>query len=92
MPFFETLALLSILFGVIAYLSWDELKEWIRSNSPTSTADLIKTALDNGNVQIVAIGLNSTGAQTASKKWRAKSLDSELANKFGRQNRIRVTV
>jgi len=91
-PIFETLALLSILFGVIACLSWNELKEWIRSNSPIAAADLVRTALANGDVQIVAIGLNAKGAQTASKKWRAKLLDSELANRFGHQNSIRVTV
>ncbi len=92
MPILETIALMALLFGAVACLSWDDLKNWISSNSPTSAADLVKTALDNGNVQIVAIGLDSAGRTAATKSWKAKSLDAELSGRFGSANRVRVNV
>jgi hypothetical protein len=88
----ETLAVMALLFGAIACVSWDEITGWIRRRSPIASADLIKTALANGDVQIVAVGLDSVGATTASKTWRAKSLDARLGATFGSASRIRVTV
>jgi len=88
----ETLAVLALICGGAACLTWNEITGWIRSRSPVASADLIKSAFANGDVQIVAIGLDSVGARTATTTWRTKSLDARSSRIFGSANRVRVTV
>lgn len=75
--------------GTIACLSWQAVQSWLRGRAATE-ADLVRTHLANGDVQIVAIGLNPAGVETARKTWTAKSLDPALAGQFGSADRIRI--
>jgi hypothetical protein len=91
---FETLAIAGVLLGLgtIACLSLSAIRGWLRNRAATRYGDLIKHELQNGNVEIVAIGLTAGGSQTGQKTWTAKSLDPELAAAFGYSDRTRITV
>jgi hypothetical protein len=78
--------------GVIAVLSLNRIKSWLRGRNATRTGELIKENLANGNVEIISIGLSASGNETARKTWTAKSLDPELAAAFGYSNRVRITL
>jgi hypothetical protein len=89
---FETLAVVGLALGALAVLSLDKIKHWLRSRRATRYGELIKRDLRNGNVEIVSIGLTSSGAETGQKTWTAKSLDPELTAAFGYSQHARITV
>jgi hypothetical protein len=91
---FETLAVAGMILGlgVIACLTLSKIKNWLRGRTATRYGDLIRRELDNGNVEIVAIGLTSSGTQTGEKVYTAKSLDPELAATFGYRQQVRISV
>jgi hypothetical protein len=90
----ETLAIVGVILGLgtIACLSLNVIRGWLRNRAATRYGDLIKHELENGNVEIIAIGLTASGTQTGQKTWTAKSLDPELAATFGYRQRTRITV
>lgn len=87
-----TLALLLLAgAGAAAALSWSAVRSWL-SGTGAVQADLIRQALSDGKINVVAVGLSSSGSEIGRKSWRTGSLDSDLATAFGRANRIRVNV
>jgi hypothetical protein len=88
----ETLAILGLILGAAACLSLASIREWLRGRTATRYGDLIKRDMQNGNVEIIAIGLTASGRRTGEKTWKAKSMDAELAATFGSGNRVRVSV
>lgn len=79
--------------GVLACLTLSKIKSWLRSrSSATRVGDLVKRDLQDGKVEIIAIGLAPSGTQTGQKTWTAKSLDPELDAAFGYSNHARITV
>jgi hypothetical protein len=92
--FFTTAVIVGAIsvLGVIAILSLDRIKSWLRGRNATRTGELIKENLANGNVAIISIGLGASGNETARKTWTAKSLDPDLAAAFGYSNRVRITL
>jgi hypothetical protein len=89
---FEALVAAGILLGAIAILSLDRITNWLRNRRATRYGELIKNEMENGNVEIVSIGLTASGVETGRKTWTAKSLDPELAAAFGYSQRTRITV
>jgi type II secretory pathway pseudopilin PulG len=86
-----TLAIIGIL-GAIAVLSLARIKSWLRNLRATRAGKLIKREMENGNFEIVSIGLSENGTETGEKTWTAKSLDPELADAFGYSNYARITL
>lgn len=84
--------LIGAAFGAAAAISLEAIRSWLRSRAMASHADLIRTSLANGQVNVVAIGLNPSGFQVAGNSWTAKSLDQDLRSAFGFSGRVRITV
>jgi hypothetical protein len=78
--------------AAIAVLSLAKIKDWLRGRRATKYGDLVKKEMENGNVEIIAIGLDANYNQTGEKKFTAKSLDPELAATFGYSRHARITV
>jgi hypothetical protein len=87
-----TIALIALAAGAVACLSLSSIKGWLRQRAANRYGKLIKKNLKNGNVEIIAIGLTSDDTETGQRTWKAKTLDSELAATFGRQQVVRITV
>ena len=78
--------------GIIAYLTLGRIKDALRRRNATKYGELIKRELENGNVEVVAIGLTNNGTRTMEKTYVAKSLDPELAAAFGYSRTTRISV
>jgi hypothetical protein len=88
----ETLIVIGAL-GALACLTLSKIKSWLRSrSSATRIGDLVKRELDDGRVEVIAIGLTDNGTQTGKKIWTTRSLDPELDSAFGYSNYARITV
>ncbi|MEZ0094077.1 hypothetical protein [Streptacidiphilus sp. EB129] len=87
-----TLALLLLAgLGTVSLLTWTAVRSWLTRKRAVQ-ADLIRTALEDGSVNVVVIGLRDDGAEAARRTWHTKQLDPDLAATFGYRDQVRVTV
>ncbi len=78
--------------AVLASLGLDAIRGWLRQRAANRYGDLVRRQLQNGNVEVVAIGLKGDGTRTGQHTWKAKSLDSDLESAFGYGNTARITL
>lgn len=88
----ETIVAMGVLLGVAACVTLAGIRRWLQRRAANRYGELIKRELDNGNVEVVAIGLTADGTQTGQRTWQARSLDPELADTFGYRQRVRITL
>ncbi|MFR9795173.1 hypothetical protein ACL02U_04590 [Streptomyces sp. MS06] len=91
---FESLAVAGMLLGigVVAYLTLSRVKSALRRRTATRYGRLVKRELENGNVEVIAIGLTGDGTRTMEKTYVAKALDPELNNAFGYSQTARIDI
>jgi len=80
--------------GVVALLAWSSIRDWLYGNKASydDYGVLIKEAIGAGKVRVVAGVWNRHGVRIAQKSWEAESVDSELQGKFGRSDKVRITL
>ena len=77
-----------------AMLSWDTIRAWIkeRTSAKTAYAEVIRTALSNGQYRVVAGVFDRTDNRIAVTTWDKAKLDAETRQRFGHQDRIRISL
>jgi hypothetical protein len=77
----------------VAAISWQTIRSWIttpRANASYGT--LIKKCLESGDYVVIGGIFDGNGAEIAKESWQSKTLDDELKQKFGRRNKITVSI
>jgi hypothetical protein len=84
---------LGALGAAAVVVAWSAVSNWLDGHRhQNKTAKLIKTAMSNGKISVVAGVFDRHGTEVDSNTWEAERLDSELAAKFGANNVVRISL
>ncbi|MET8940923.1 hypothetical protein ABZ329_33255 [Streptomyces rubiginosohelvolus] len=89
---FESLAVVGMLLGigVIACLTLSRVRSALSRRTATRYGRLIKRELENGDVEVIAIGLTDAGVRTMEKTYVAKALAPDLHDAFKHRQTARI--
>ncbi|MGQ4730374.1 hypothetical protein ACUN3E_22195 [Streptomyces sp. Ju416(a)] len=89
---FASLAVAGMLLGigVIACLTLSRVRSALSRRTATRYGRLIKRELENGDVEVIAIGLTDAGVRTVEKTYVAKALAPDLNDAFKHGQTARI--
>ncbi|PVD04296.1 hypothetical protein [Streptomyces sp. CS014] len=89
---FESLAVAGMLLGIgaIACLTLSRVMSALNRRTATRYGRLIKRELENGDVEVIAIGLTDAGVRTVEKTYVAKALAPDLNDAFKHGQTARI--